>query len=107
MHPPASPDPSPPERQVNLREARNHLARLVDAVHLGASVVITKHGRPWVQLVPLASTTPRQRRPGLWGMARPALDSTALFAVADRMSVLQRLQQQRRLEGFGPLGRDG
>ena len=107
MHQPVSTTQTPPEHQVSLRDARNHLARLVDAVHLGASVVITKHGRPWVRLVPLASTTPRQRRPGLWGMARPALDSTALFAVADRMSVLQRLQQQRRLEGFGPLGRDG
>ncbi len=107
MHQPASPDQSPPERQVNLRDARNHLARLVDAVHLGASVVITKHGRPWVRLVPLAATCPRQRRPGRWGMARPSLDSTAFFAVSDRLTVHQRLQQQRRLEGIGPLGRDG
>jgi prevent-host-death family protein len=106
MNHPASHDQSPAERQVNLRDARNHLARLVDAVHRGASVVITKHGRPWVRLVPLAAASPRQRRPGRWGMASPSLDSTALFAVPDRLTVLQRLQRQRRLEGFGPLGRD-
>jgi hypothetical protein len=39
-------------------------------------------------------------------MASPCIDSTDLFAVADRLAVLQRLQRQRRLEGFGPLGRD-
>ncbi len=106
MHQPVSTTQTPPERQVSLRDARNNLARLVDAVHLGTSVVITKHGRAWVRLVPLATASPRQRRPGRWGMASPCIDSTDLFAVADRLAVLQRLQRQRRLEGFGPLGRD-
>jgi len=91
---------------VSLRHAHNHLARLVDAAHLGSSVVITKHGRPWVRLVPLDAAAPQQRRPGRWGMARPALDATALFAVEDRLTVLQRLQRQRRAQGFAPLGRD-
>lgn len=37
--------------QVNLREAKAQLSRLADAAHQGATVVLTKHGRPWARLV--------------------------------------------------------
>lgn len=90
------PQPASPAAQVSLRDARNQLARLVDAVHQGATVVITKHGHPWARLVPLASTGPGRRRPGRCLVSSSGLDPTALFAVRDRLAVLAQLQRQRR-----------
>lgn len=97
-----------PIAQVSLRDARNQLARLVDGVHQGSTVVITRHGRPWVRLVPLASTGPRQRRPGRCLASSSGLDPTALFAVRDRLAVLAQLQRQHRDprgRGVAPAGR--
>jgi len=102
-----SSSPDQPERQVSLREARNHLARLVDAVHQGASVVLTKHGRPWVRLVPLEPAGPSHRSPGRGAATSSCLDPTALFAERDRLAVLQQLQRQRRLQGSGSLAQAG
>ncbi|WP_233128395.1 type II toxin-antitoxin system Phd/YefM family antitoxin [Synechococcus sp. 8F6] len=39
--------------QVSLRDAKAQLSRLADAAHQGATVVLTKHGRPWARLMPL------------------------------------------------------
>lgn len=39
---------------VGAYEAKTHLPRLLDEVEAGASVVITKHGRPVARLVPVA-----------------------------------------------------
>ena len=41
-------------RSVGSYEAKTHLPRLLDEVEAGASVVITKHGRPVARLVPVA-----------------------------------------------------
>ncbi len=96
-----TPEPCSREAQVSLRDARNQLARLVDAVHQGASVVITKHGRPWVRLVSLAIPDPSRRSPGRCLANSASLDPTALFAVRDRLAVLAQLQRQRRLQQAG------
>lgn len=94
--PPMFSSPPPTERQISLREARNQLARLVDAVHQGASVVLTKHGRPWVRLVPLAASGASHRRAGRCAGSSPGLDPTALFAARDRLTVHRLLQRQQR-----------
>jgi prevent-host-death family protein len=101
------PGPSSRDAQVSLRDARNQLARLVDAVHQGASVVITKHGRPWVRLVSLANPDPSRRSPGRCLANSSSLDPTALFAVRDRMAVLAQLQRQRRLQQAGAPAQQG
>lgn len=51
-------------RHVNLREAKAQLSRLADAAHQGATVVLTKRGRPWARLVPLEADVPPRRLPG-------------------------------------------
>jgi prevent-host-death family protein len=38
---------------VNLREAKTHFSRLIDAAHAGETIVVAKGGRPWARLMPL------------------------------------------------------
>jgi prevent-host-death family protein len=42
---------------VNIRETRENLARLLDAVAAGEEVVIMRRGRPVARLVPAAAGT--------------------------------------------------
>ncbi len=43
-----------------LYDAKAHFSALVDRVHDGEVVVVTKHGRPWVQIAPLPPEGPRR-----------------------------------------------
>lgn len=69
-------------RQVNLREAKAQLSRLADAAHQGATVVLTKHGRPWARLVPLEAEVMARRLPGRLVQEGIAIDPYALVPVA-------------------------
>ncbi len=60
---------------VSVHEAKTHLSRLLQEVQGGASIVITKGGKPVARLVPLAG---EPRRPGrLKGKIRIAKDFDA------------------------------
>lgn len=48
---------------VNVHEAKTHFSKLLARVHQGEEVIVTKAGKPYARLVPLAETTP-ERRPG-------------------------------------------
>ncbi len=39
-------------RKIQASEAKTHLPRLLDEVERGATIVITRHGRPIARLVP-------------------------------------------------------
>lgn len=39
-------------REIQASEAKTHLPRLLDEVERGATLVITRHGRPIARLVP-------------------------------------------------------
>jgi prevent-host-death family protein len=40
-------------KTVNIHAAKTHLSRLVEDVAAGEEVIIAKHGKPMVRLVPL------------------------------------------------------
>ena len=42
--------------QVGAYEAKTHLPRLLDEVEAGASITITRNGRPVARLTPVADT---------------------------------------------------
>jgi len=48
-------------REVNVREAREQISRLLDAVEAGEEVVVTRHGKPAARLV--AATQPMKPFP--------------------------------------------
>ena len=50
-------------RTVNVREAKAHFSRLIDAAHAGETIVVAKGGKPWARLVPLDAPAP-VRQPG-------------------------------------------
>ena len=53
-----------PQRIVNVHEAKTQFSRLIDAAHVGETIVVAKGGKPWARLVPLEP--PRGRRaPGV------------------------------------------
>jgi prevent-host-death family protein len=45
---------------INVHEAKTHLSKLIDRAHRGEEVVISKGGKPWARLVPLAEQQPRR-----------------------------------------------
>lgn len=49
--------------QVSVHQAKTHLSRLLEQVHAGQEIVITKNGKPFARLSPLRPAGPR--RPGL------------------------------------------
>jgi prevent-host-death family protein len=48
----------PAMKHVGSYEAKTHLARLLDTVEAGESVVITRNGRPAARLVPVPAGVP-------------------------------------------------
>jgi prevent-host-death family protein len=66
-----------PNKTCGAEQARAHLPELLDDAHQGSSTIITKHGRPYAALVPVAQATPARRVSsilklkgtvaGLWG----------------------------------------
>lgn len=55
---PASPGPKP--RSVNVQEAKTHLSALLARVAAGERIVLSRHGKPIAQLVPLDPSPRRQ-----------------------------------------------
>jgi prevent-host-death family protein len=47
---------------VNVHEAKTHLSRLLDKAHAGEEIILSKAGKPYARLVPLAAE--HERRPG-------------------------------------------
>ena len=64
-------------KTCGAEQARSHLPELLEYARQGSSTIITKHGRPYAALVPLAQSAPRRKGPslldlkgsgaGLWG----------------------------------------
>jgi len=50
--------------QVNIREARTHLSRLVKEAAKGKEIIIAIAGKPTARLVPLATSPEKKRNPG-------------------------------------------
>ena len=77
-------------RSAGVREARQHLSRLLDEVRKGREVIITERGRPVAKLVPPDS--PRGKGvPNLAAFRRrmpvldPPLSTTVVEDRADRL----------------------
>jgi prevent-host-death family protein len=66
-----------PSKTCGAEKARSHLPELLEGAHQGSSTIITKRGRPYAALVPLAQYAPARNGPsllkmkgsgaGLWG----------------------------------------
>ena len=58
----SSPGPSgpPATRCVNVQEAKTHLSALLARVAAGERIVLSRHGKPIAQLVPLDPSPRRQ-----------------------------------------------
>jgi prevent-host-death family protein len=55
-------------KTCGAERARAHLPDLLDDAHQGASTIITKRGRPYAALVPLAQSAPPRKGPSLLKM---------------------------------------
>ncbi len=49
--------------KINVHEAKTNFSKLLERAHAGEEIVISKAGKPYARLVPLAAEGPR--RPGL------------------------------------------
>ncbi|MDO5506010.1 MAG: type II toxin-antitoxin system prevent-host-death family antitoxin [Pseudoxanthomonas suwonensis] len=48
---------------VNVHEAKTHLSRLLEQVHAGQEIILSKAGKPYARMVPLQAEAPK-RQPG-------------------------------------------
>ncbi|KQV53265.1 prevent-host-death protein [Pelomonas sp. Root1217] len=61
---------------VNVHDAKTHFSRLLDKAHAGEEIILSKAGKPYARLMPLA-TQPGQRQPGR--LKRPGAQVDASF----------------------------
>ncbi len=57
---PSPASPGPKQRSVNVQEAKTHLSALLARVAAGERIVLSRHGKPIAQLVPLDPSPRRQ-----------------------------------------------
>lgn len=50
-------------KMINVHEAKTHLSRLLDQAHAGKEIILSKAGKPYARLMPLAAPE-GGRRPG-------------------------------------------
>ncbi|ULQ46905.1 type II toxin-antitoxin system prevent-host-death family antitoxin [Flagellatimonas centrodinii] len=48
---------------VNVHDAKTHFSRLLEQAHAGKEIILSKAGKPYARLVPLAEA-PGVRQPG-------------------------------------------
>lgn len=65
---------------VNVHEAKTHFSRLLEQVHAGQEVILSKAGTPYARMVPLEQA-PAQRQPGR--LAGKVLDAAFFDALPD------------------------
>lgn len=46
---------------VNVHEAKTHFSRLLEQVHAGQEVILSKAGKPYARMLPLETTAPRRQ----------------------------------------------
>ena len=56
--------------EIGAFEAKTHLPRLLEEVRQGASFVITRHGNPVAELIPVRKTDPERVRDAIAGLKR-------------------------------------
>lgn len=56
----STPARSVPTKTINVQEAKTHLSALLARVAAGERIVLSRHGKPIAQLVPLDPTPRRQ-----------------------------------------------
>ena len=71
-------------QRINVREARQQISRLLDAVAVGEEIVIMRHGKPAARLLPVSEVETGKRcfpdRSALRSMVPPAkLSATELI----------------------------
>jgi prevent-host-death family protein len=54
--------------EIGAYEAKTHLPKLLERVQNGESFVITRHGRPVAQLIPIARHDPDKVRKAIEGL---------------------------------------
>jgi prevent-host-death family protein len=63
--------------QIPVREAKNILSKLGNRAHAGERIVVTRHGRPWFDLVPHEG---KKRRTSPLRHAKPTISLEAAIA---------------------------
>lgn len=48
---------------INVHKAKTQFSRLLERVHVGEEIIVSKSGKPYVRIVPLAPAVAR-RQPG-------------------------------------------
>lgn len=59
----AEADPGP-DKVVNVHEAKTHFSKLLKRAHDGEEIVLSKAGKPYAKLVPIAPPSAKRREPG-------------------------------------------
>ncbi|MBE7217998.1 MAG: type II toxin-antitoxin system Phd/YefM family antitoxin [Caulobacteraceae bacterium] len=67
--------------QANIHEAKTQLSRLIERAEAGEEVVIARHGKPVVRLMPLHADA--STRPGVFGALRGKVEFGADYETAD------------------------
>jgi prevent-host-death family protein len=67
---------------VKVHDAKTHFSRLLDKAHAGEEIVLSKAGKPYARLMPLA-TQPGQRQPSRLKRSGAQLDASFFDALPD------------------------
>lgn len=54
---------------INVHEAKTQFSRLLERVHAGEEIILSKAGKPYARMVPLAPAAARRQPGRLAGMA--------------------------------------
>ena len=67
---------------VNVHEAKTHFSRLLDKAHAGEEIILSKAGKPYARLMPLA-VEPAQRQPGRYKQPGVRVDASVFDPLPD------------------------
>ena len=62
--------------QISISEAKSHLTELVRRAEAGDEIVLTRHGKAAVRLVPVVPIVPRDRRRSVMEAAQSSAKAT-------------------------------
>jgi prevent-host-death family protein len=70
------------QETVNVHDAKTHFSRLLDKAHAGEEIILSKAGKPYARLMPLA-VEPAQRQPGRYKRPGVQVDASVFDPMTD------------------------
>ena len=82
--------------KTTTRELQHDLANFLEQAHEGQEIVVTKRGKPWARIVPMAAEKPKKRKKLDWSKVFERTEENFKGRTVDAVSSYLKMREEAR-----------